>query len=138
MAKSKTVAQLRKKLWKLMSEYIRSTSAIEGSEKFGKCFTCNKVIDLKYECDVGHFYPKGAFGCLRFDERNLRIQCKTCNLFLQGNVVEFEKRLRAEIGDEHMEELHATRRDVFKPGKAWYVSEVERYTQLTKELEWTI
>lgn len=140
MAKRKppTVARLRKKLWELMSTYIRSTSTMVGSTTHGACYTCCKVIDLKYECDVGHCYPKGGYEALRFDTRNLRIQCKGCNLHKQGEQVEFIRLLRVELGDAEVDQMHSIRRDVVKRSRSWYLEEIEKYKELISQLEHTI
>lgn len=136
--KPPTPAKLRKKLWELMSIYIRSTSANLGSETHGACYTCSKVIDLKHKCDVGHCYPKGAYESLRFDTRNLRIQCKGCNLGKQGEHAEFLRRLRIDIGDDEVDQMHSMRKDVIKRGMQWYRDEIEKYKQLINGLEFTI
>ncbi len=136
MAKRKppTVARLRKKLWTEMSIYYRSTSAADGSEIYGYCFTCDKRISLKYEADLGHGYKKGCCEFHRYNPDNLRIQCGSCNIGRDGEQVEFLKRLRIELGDEIVDEMHKRRNDLIKRGIQWYRDELAKYKEWNKNL----
>ncbi len=147
MAKRKklTVAKLRKKLWSLISVYERTMAVLRQCEKDGVdfttkicCYTCDQWISAKYECDLSHYYAKGAFEALRFDPRNYRPACKKCNLFLQGNTIEFERRLRDEIGQSELDDMHLHRHDVIKRPRYWYEEEIEKYKTLNSELPFLI
>ena len=83
-------------------------------------------------------YEKKAFGYLYYDVRNLRIQCATCNRAKAGNVIEYERRLRKELGAEHMEEMHATMN--IKPNftEEWLIDEVAKYETLVSKLPFVL
>lgn len=59
-----------------------------------KCYTCEYENNwTKLQC--GHFVDRGNMG-LRFDFRNGRPQCPKCNCNLDGNLIEYAKRLNEE------------------------------------------
>ncbi len=96
----------------VVSKYIR----IRESDKNGyvSCYTCG-VIDLWNNMDCGHYISRKFIG-LRWDERNLRPQCKKCNQFLDGNINIYESNLELEspgVTDQLKEES----RDISKVSK---------------------
>lgn len=94
---------LDKILWPLYSVYIRSKDA--DWRGYVACFTCGLVLEWKY-MDAGHCIPKGATGsALKYDERNTKPQCKTCNQGKGGNRKEFEARLKKLYGEGIIQEL---------------------------------
>lgn len=121
-----------------MSIYYRSISAAEGSETHGYCFTCGKLISLKYETDLGHGYKKSCCEFHRYNPNNLRIQCSSCNVGRDGEQIEFFKRLRIELGDDILNDMHAHRNDRIKRGTQWYKDEIEKYKTLNKALPFVL
>lgn len=89
---------LHKKCWKLMSELVRR----KDSDSWGnvRCFTCPAILHWK-EMNAGHW----KHGSLDFDERNIRLQCPRCNLYLSGRLEEYTMRLVKENGIEWVERL---------------------------------
>jgi len=85
---------------------VRGRAAIKNGSNWLRCFTCGAPMHWK-SADNGHFLPRALRGT-RFDLRNQRPQCKRCNWTLEGNKLEYEKRLRAEIGDEEVDALITT------------------------------
>lgn len=76
----------------VFSQFIRLKYADEKG--LVKCFTC----DTKKHWTLmqnGHYMKRGNL-YLRFDERNCRPQDKYCNEDLDGNMVEYTKRLETE------------------------------------------
>lgn len=55
--------------------------------------------------DCGHFCSVGSAPELRFEEKNAHRQCKRCNSYLSGNIVEYRKGLIVRIGIEWVEWL---------------------------------
>ena len=84
--------------------------------------------------DAGHFRSRGSAPHLRFDERNVHLQCKRCNRYLSGNVADYRIGLIQRIGLEAVEALECdqTSRDhsieALKAIKA-------KYSALARELE---
>ncbi|MCR4285262.1 MAG: recombination protein NinG [archaeon] len=71
----KSVSSLKKKVWKVFSEYIRQRDS--DWRGYGKCYTCGKNLFWK-EGDAGHFISRVHNNTL-FDEVNCHLQCKHCN-----------------------------------------------------------
>lgn len=84
----------RKKVWKLMSEYVRRSEN-------GVCFTCGIKKDWR-EMDAGHFIHKD---CLDYDFVNIHCQCSRCNRFMHGNLGEYAIRLINKYGKKRIEKL---------------------------------
>lgn len=67
------------------------------------CISCGSLTAIEWH--AGHFYKAENYSGLIFDERNCRKQCKKCNVFLDGNQLEYANRLRLKYGIEWMEKL---------------------------------
>lgn len=99
------ITELEDRLWDLVSKWVRYSSANE----FGmvNCYTCNTYIK-PVDCDAGHYVTRGC-KYLKFDPRNLRPQCKTCNQAKGGMASAFGKHLEEEhsgITEILLEESH--------------------------------
>ena len=106
----KTVRQkLKKEVWKWCSLYIRQRDSVNG--EWGYCCTCGKIVQIKYG-DAGHFIGRGLGGSsgVYFDERNIHLQCKTCNAFEQGAYTEYRKFMLDKYGQEVIDELELKHR----------------------------
>jgi hypothetical protein len=127
--KEKTQAQLKAKLWKLVSFYVRKSAAdFQGNVS---CYTCGKVDDWR-AMDCGHFIPKSVGGAALYHNlANLRIQCVGCNRFRHGNLTVYAMKLEKEQPGI-LDELHALR------GQSWskkqLEADIEKFTKLTKTL----
>src|SRR3990172_6535709 len=71
----KSVSSLKKKAWKVFSEYIRKRDS--DWRGWGKCYTCGKKLFWK-SGDAGHFISRVHNNTL-FSELNVHLQCKHCN-----------------------------------------------------------
>lgn len=119
--KPKTQAQLKKELDKLFSLYIRN--------KFPEsCYTCGKKGTVK-TLQCGHFISR-QYLATRWHENNCRPQCAGCNLFGNGKPLDFEERLKKDLGNEYVEDMKKTRHQVLKLDRNWYIEQIARYTML--------
>ena len=71
------------------NEYIRLR------DKDQLCISCQKIPLKK---NAGHFYNANNHYNLRFDERNVHLQCEHCNTFLSGNLINYRENLIKKIG----------------------------------------
>jgi hypothetical protein len=76
----------------VFSKYIRIREA--DSNGIVVCYTCDKKDHWK-KLQCSHYISRKSMG-LRWDIRNARPACVTCNEFLQGNIEEYTKRLELE------------------------------------------
>ena len=89
---------LHDKVWKLMSEWVRSKDA--DPHRRTSCYTCG-ITDYYKKMEAGHF----KHGKLDFDERNIKCQCTGCNQFYSGNLKIYEENLIRDHGKEWVEQL---------------------------------
>ena len=68
------------------------------------CISCGKK-PLKE--NAGHFYNANNHWSVRFDERNVHLQCEHCNTYLSGNLIYYRENLLKKIGIEEFENLSA-------------------------------
>jgi hypothetical protein len=121
--RQKTQAQLKKELDRVFSIYIRAKYLKE-------CYTCRKV-DVTLQC--GHFVTR-QYLATRWDENNCRPQCVGCNMFGGGKPLDFEERLKKELGAEFVEEMKLSRHQSLKLSRVWYLEEIEKYKKLNAEM----
>ena len=113
-------AKLKKKLWKVFSQYIRKRDD-------GVCFTCSrKASGSGYH--AGHFISKAAGGiALYFDEDNVHGQCYHCNINLGGNSYIYGQKL----GEEKCKELYRLKNQIVKDFP--FEEKIAYYENLLKE-----
>ena len=124
--KYKTQAQLKKELDRVFSIYIRTIHSDENGEN--TCYTCGKAGTIK-TMQCGHFVSR-QYLATRWSVDNCRIQCAGCNLFGNGKPLDFEERLKKELGDEYVEEMKASRHQSLKLDRHWYLEQIEKYKAL--------
>jgi hypothetical protein len=116
--KKDTPAKLKKLLDAVFSKYIRAKYPKE-------CYTCGRK-DATLQC--GHFVSRSYLNT-RWNESNTRPQCVGCNLFGGGKPLDFEERLKRELGDEAVEALKKSRHTTLKVGRKYYEEQIALYQQ---------
>lgn len=101
--KKKTLAKLKKELWKHFSKFIRTRDK-------GICFICGRKCEgMGYH--AGHFIPKSVGGlALYFHEDNVHGCCYNCNINLGGNLYMYGQRL----GKEKCDDLYELKKTITK------------------------
>lgn len=129
MAKLPPLPRLKKKLWKLFSEYIRRRDADEDGNV--KCFTCFRFSHWT-QLQAGHYIPQSIALSLVFNEKNVHAQCPGCNLFKNGNMSVYAVELRKRYGENILEELQSLRKEGFRYTRVEYMEMIEKYKALIK------
>jgi len=124
--KAKTQAWLKKELDRVFSIYIRQK--FSDSDGNNTCYTCGKAGTIK-TMQNGHFVSR-QYLATRWDENNCRIQCCGCNIFGNGKPLDFEERLKKDLGDDFVEAMKLTRHQSLKLDRLWYKAEIEKYKLL--------
>lgn len=124
MKKQKTPAQLKKDLDKIFSIYIRAKYP-------ASCYTC-RVRKPNLQC--GHFISR-SYLITRWNENNCRPQCAGCNIFGSGKPLDFEERLKNDLGDAIVEEMKMSRHKIVKLSPSWYMEEIAKYKDLVAGLQ---
>ena len=98
-----SVPKLKKKLTEVFNKYIRLRDVDENG--FGNCISCGNTLKYKApNTQAGHYYP-APVETLRYNEANVNLQCKGCNHFKSGNLIEYRKGLLKKIGEERIQAL---------------------------------
>lgn len=124
--KKQKISTLKKKLWKLVSEYIRRKHADDNGNAV--CVTCGTVKHWK-ELDCGHFIPKSKGMSIYFEEDNLAPQCTYCNRFQHGNLIEYTRYMIAVHGLEKVDELRFLSNTTRKIGIVEYRALIVEYQE---------
>jgi len=127
--KKKSPKKLRDELWHECKRIIRKR--YQRPDGLWNCFTCKRLIDEPAKAQTGHFIPSSVGGAfLRYDLRNLRIQCYNCNINQGGAGAFFYKALVEENGQEYVDQLFKDKHMTIKADSWWYQSKIDEYVQL--------
>lgn len=124
--KKLTIGKLQKILWEHCKRIIRKIYQRDDGK--WECYTCGRIIESPQDAHTAHFLPRSTCGAyLKYDLRNLRVCCMTCNVWLGGNGAEYYRRMVTREGQEYVDQLF---RDKQKTVKAY-----EHYQNQLKEYE---
>lgn len=128
--KSIPLNSLKKKLWKIFSEYIR----LRDSDEYGnvRCISCGSIRHWK-DVHAGHYEKRGYLGTF-VDERNVHGQCPRCNLYLNGNQSAYAIALRKKYGETILEELDKLKNSREKYTRIEYEELIDKYKKETQNL----
>lgn len=127
--KKKSLKTLKHDLWQECKRIIRAT--YQHPDGYWNCFTCDRLIDEPAKAQTGHFIANASCGAyLRYDLRNLRIQCYFCNINLGGNGAEFYKRLVEEKGQEYVDQIFKDKYITIKADSFWYGKKIKQYKDI--------
>ena len=127
-----TLAKVKKKLWTLVSRYVRLSNADKSG--YCRCYTCGAVKHWK-EIQGGHCFGKKAHPGTYFDLDNIRPQCSKCNCVLDGMGAEFILRLEEEIGRERVDALRLKAKTGFGYKRADLLLMIEEYKEKLSQYE---
>ena len=101
-------------------------------DKGNVCISCQKK-PLKE--NAGHFYNANNHYNVRFDERNVNLQCEHCNTYLSGNLLEYRTNLINKIGNSEFLKLEDEARKTRKFTKDELKEIIAIYKNKIKEIE---
>ena len=110
------------KLDRLFSIHIRSKDSKNGVVR---CYTC-ATIDNWQNMDAGHYISR-QYKAVRWDSRNVKPQCKSCNRFHEGMKDEFALHLVKDYGPQILEELNRAKWMIFKADELWLKDKIKEY-----------
>jgi hypothetical protein len=90
--KKYSTPELREKAGMKFRKWIRSRDHDQP------CISCGSWNTS----DAGHYYSAGHYPELEFNEDNVHGQCRKCNMFLSGNLLEYRKGLIKKIGEQRV------------------------------------
>lgn len=124
-----TVSKLKARLDAVFSLYIR----IKFSDENGivACYTCGAKMHWK-KIQNGHFVSR-QYNAVRYEERNCRPQCYSCNYLHRGNYATYSLKLINEKGVAEIEWLESQKRVI----KQFVIRDlemmIEHFSLLVKE-----
>jgi len=125
-SKRKSRSHTIRKLDTVFSDYIR----VSNSDKDGycTCVTCGKKGKWRKDIiDAGHFITRSAMAT-RWDERNVKPQCRYCNRYRNGRQYAFSKYL----GHNLAEELYLKSKNIVKFTNDDLEEMIEEYSKKLK------
>ena len=121
---------LVKKLDKVFSQYIRLKDA--DHRGMVECYTCGAVKNWR-EVDAGHFQSRGKY-MTRWDEQNVKPQCKRCNGFRSGEQYLFGLNLDKEYGEGTAQDLVYMSNQSARFTNDYLLEKIKHYEKLVKKL----
>src|SRR3990167_6429980 len=114
---------------KVFSLWVRKSHADKNGNV--TCYTCPYTAHWK-KFQNGHLVSR-YYLSTRYDERNCRPQCITCNIWRHGRTPEFAENLSKELGDGIVEELYAKARELQRSFD--YQQIIDTYTEKLAEYQ---
>ena len=127
--KTKKKPDLKAKLDKVFSEYIRKRDTRNG---VFKCISCGRILPYE-QADCGHYINRKHMST-RFDEMNCNAQCRSCNRFDEGNIQWYSQGLVALYGEQQVTLLEAKKHNLRKYSDFEYEVLIKHYKEEIKKL----
>ena len=113
--------------WTAFSRWIRKRDSNEFGQ--GNCITCGIEVHVpSLKAHAGHFIH-GKYKKTYFNEKNVHLQCRSCNFFKDGARDVYALKLIERYGDGIIQELHKENKQ-----KSWTKTELE---EIIKKYEYT-
>lgn len=113
-------------LQKVFNAYIRKRDEVKP------CISCGTTAKVQY--DAGHYRSVGAHPELRFNEKNVHRQCRKCNSYWGGNLIEYRKNLIELIGEDEVKELERNDHPALKLTTDEIKENIKHYKKLIKKM----
>ena len=123
---------LKAKLDKVFSLYIRLRDSKPFNYRFFKCISCGEIKPFE-QADCGHFHSRRHLST-RFDEDNAHAECRACNRFSADHLINYEKNLIAKIGQQKFDLLKVKAAGTSKMPDFEYEQLIKYYKALNKKL----
>lgn len=122
---------LKAKLDKVFSLYIRLRDSKPFNYRFFKCISCGEIKPFE-QADCGHFHSRRHLST-RFDEDNAHAECRACNRFSADHLINYEKNLIAKIGQQKFDLLKVKAAGTSKMSDFEYEQLIKYYKALNKK-----
>lgn len=85
---------------RVFSKYIRLR---DSKDDMFICCSCGRMMPYE-QADAGHFINR-RWMAVRWDERNVHAQCRSCNRFDEGNNIGYTRFMQRTYGDDMIDIL---------------------------------
>jgi hypothetical protein len=133
---AKKKAQLKKDLM-TVQDYIKIAQQVFNQyirmrDKDELCISCQREPLKK---NAGHYMNANNHWAVRFDERNVNLQCEHCNTYLSGNLINYRENLIKKIGVDELADLEQKSKETRKYTIDELKEIITTYKKKIKELE---
>ena len=128
--KLRKLPALKKSLDTIFSRYVRLKDRDENG--YVVCYTCESK-KLWKEMDAGHFQSR-KYLATRWNEDNVKPQCKRCNIFNSGEQYTFGKLLDVRVEEGKSDELYKLARTTVKYMRCDYEEMISYYKNKVDDL----
>lgn len=92
--KSESLSALLGKAQNAFNKWVRERDHYKG------CISCGATVT-----EAGHYFSRGHYSALRFNEVNVNGQCTRCNCFMHGNLINYRQGLVRKYGETTVQQL---------------------------------
>jgi len=129
--KTKSIAKLVEEAADLLQKLVRLKDRDEDG--YCQCRTCKQFFHWT-EMDGGHFISR-KWTATKLLEENIHPQCKRCNGFLRGNLIEYTRYMDETYGKEFVDELRILKHQTKKYTRAEVEDIIKDLRQRIREME---
>ena len=124
---------LKAKLDRVFSMYIRLRDSREFDFKAFRCISCGRILPFE-KADNGHYINRQHMST-RFDEMNCNAQCSHCNRFQEGNMQGYRNGLIRKYGEQKVVRLEMKKNTIRKFSDFEYEQLIKYYSALVKQMK---
>jgi hypothetical protein len=122
-----TVQDLMKKCQSVFNHWVRLRDAGEP------CISCGGELGESY--DAGHYFSSGGHKSVTFDPDNCFAQCKRCNRWLHGNLLNYQIGIEKRIGSGRLFDVTVKAHETRKYTREELRDLIAFYKDLIKKLQ---
>lgn len=131
--KVKKKPNLKVKLDRIFSMYIRLRDSREFDFKAFRCISCGRMLPFE-KADNGHYINRQHMST-RFDEMNCNAQCSHCNRFQEGNMQGYRNGLIRKYGEQKVLLLEMKKNTTQNYSDFEYEQLIKYYSALVKQMK---
>jgi hypothetical protein len=123
-----------KQYQKLTTVFNRWIRLRDCADKGGaNCISCGLWFEYK-QLQAGHYWHSKT-SILRFDERNVNVECGNCNTFDHNHLINYRKGLVEKIGEKELEKMLSIKHVQLKMSPTEIKEKILCYKERLKELQ---
>lgn len=131
--KPKKKPDLKTKLDRVFSLYIRKRDSKPFDGEYFQCISCRRIKPYD-QADCGHYINRSIMAT-RYDEINCNAQCRKCNRFTEGNIQDYRKGLIRKYGIGRVEMLELKKQNTVHFNDAIYSELIKYYNNQIKKMQ---
>jgi hypothetical protein len=125
------IGSMKKTLTQYFNLWVRLNEV--DANGYGYCCSCGQLIHWT-DGDAGHFVGR-ANHTLKWDERNVHLQCRQCNYMKDGDRIGYHNFMVENYGQETVEELRRLAKTVRKWRKPELQEMIDTYRERLKAMK---